>query len=96
MCIMASLIHLYHGEFNSHISIWVFFHEYSWFTGQQGNGEAISLSRPLYYFHPLHRHLGIGRVITGESSLLHIASSQTWTRNLSKCNLLTIKLHTLK
>ena len=39
-------------------SIWVFFHEHSQFTGQQGKGEAISLT-PLYHFHPLHRHLDI-------------------------------------
>ena len=38
--------------------IWVFFHEHSQFTGQQGKGEAISLS-PLYHFHLLHRHLDI-------------------------------------
>ena len=31
-------------------STWVFFHEHSQFTGQQGKGEAISLS-PLYHFH---------------------------------------------
>ena len=31
---------------------WVFFHEHSRFTGQQGKGEAIFLS-PLYHFHPL-------------------------------------------
>ena len=35
--------------------IWVFFHEHSRFTGQQGKGEAISLS-PLYHFHPFHRY----------------------------------------
>ena len=39
-------------------SIWVFFHEHSQFTGQQGKVEAISLT-PLYHFHPLHRHLDI-------------------------------------
>ena len=61
--------------------IWVFFHEQSRFTGQQGKGEAISLS-PLYHFDPLHRYLDISRVITAESSPLHIASSQTRTRNL--------------
>ena len=55
-------------------SIRVFFHER--FTGQQGKGEVISLS-PLYYFHPLHRHLEIGRVIAAESSTRHIASSHT-------------------
>ena len=48
------------------------------FTGQQGKGEAIFLS-PLHLFHPLHRHLGISRVITAESSPLHIASSRTRT-----------------
>ena len=32
-------------------SIWVFFHEHLQFTGQQGEGEAISLT-PLYHFHP--------------------------------------------
>ena len=33
--------------------------------------------------HPPHRHLDISRVITAESSLLHIASSRTRTRSLS-------------
>ena len=50
-------------------SIWVFYHEHSRFTGQQGKGEAISLT-PLYHFHLLQRHLqhlGISRVITAES-----------------------------
>ena len=58
-------------------SIWVFFHEQSHFTGQQGKEEAIFLS-PLYHFHPLHRHLDISRAITTARSPLHIASS--WTR----------------
>ena len=62
-------------------SIWVFFHEHSRFTRQQGKVEAISLT-PLYYFHPLHRHLDISRVIAAESSPLHIASSWTRTGNL--------------
>ena len=44
-------------------SIWVFFHEHSRFTGQQGKGEGIYLT-PLYHFHPLHRHLDISRAIT--------------------------------
>ena len=35
--------------------IWIFFHEHSPFTGQQGKGESIPLF-PLYHFHPLHRH----------------------------------------
>ena len=59
----------------------VFFHEHPQFTGQQGKGEAISLT-PLYHFHPLHRNLGISRVITAESSPLHIASSRTPIGNL--------------
>ena len=57
-------------------SIWVFFHEHSRFTGQQGKGKGIYLT-PLYHFHPLHRHLDISRAITAESSLLHIAGSRT-------------------
>ena len=44
-------------------SIWVFFHEHLRFTVQQGKGEA-----PLYYFHPLRRHLYISRTITAEGS----------------------------
>ena len=58
-----------------------FFHGHSRFTGQQGNGEAISLT-PLYYFHPLHGHLDISPVITAEGLTPHIASSRTRTRNL--------------
>ena len=54
-------------------SIWVFFHEHSRFTGQQGKGEGIFLT-PLYHFHPLHRHLDISRAITAGSSPLHIAN----------------------
>ena len=33
--------------------IWVYFHEHSQFTGQQGKGEVISLT-PLKHFHRLH------------------------------------------
>ena len=62
-------------------SIWVFFHEHSRFTGQQGKGEGIYLT-PLCHFHPLHRHLDISRAITAESSPLHIAGSRTRTGNL--------------
>ena len=39
-------------------SDWVFSHEHSQFTGQQGKGEGINLT-PLYHFHALHRHLVI-------------------------------------
>ena len=62
-------------------STWVFSHEHSRFTGQQGIGEAISLT-PLYHFHPLHRHLDVSWAITAENSPLHIASSRTRTGNL--------------
>ena len=62
--------------------IWVFFHKHSWFTGQQGKGEAISLN-PLYYVHPLHRHhIDISRANAAESLPLHVASSWTRTENL--------------
>ena len=58
-------------------SIWISFHEHSRFIGQQGNGEAISLTT-LYHFHPLRRHLGhleIILAITTEILPLHIAIS---------------------
>ena len=48
-------IHIY-------ISIWVFFHEHSLITGQQGKREGIYLS-PHYHFHPLRRHLDVSRAI---------------------------------
>ena len=54
-------------------SIWVFYHEHSRFTGQQGKEEAITLT-PLYHFHLIH--LEISREITAESSPLHLASSR--------------------
>ena len=50
-------------------------------TGQQGKGEAISLT-PNYHIHPLHRHVHISWTINLESSPLHIASSWTQTRML--------------
>ena len=62
-------------------SIWVFFHAYSRFTGQQGKRQGIYLT-PLYHFHPLYRHLDIRRAITAERSPLRIASSRTRTGNL--------------
>ena len=62
-------------------SIWVFLHERSLFTGQQGKGEGIFLT-PLNHFHPLHRHLDISQAITAESSSLHIACNQTRTGNV--------------
>ena len=62
-------------------SIWVFFHNYSQTTGLQGKREDISLT-PHYHFHPLQRHLDISRVITAESSPVHIGSSRTQTGHL--------------
>ena len=62
-------------------SIWVFFHENSWFTGHQGKEKSFCLT-PLYHFHPLYRHLEISWAITAESSPLDIASSWTVTKNL--------------
>ena len=62
-------------------SIWVFFHEHSWFTGQQGNRVGIYLT-PLYHFHLLHRYLDKCWAITAESSSLHTVSSRTRNGNL--------------
>ena len=62
-------------------SIWLFPHEYSRFTGQQMEGETISLY-PFYRFQPLHRHLDISLVIAAENSPLRIASSRNRTWNL--------------
>ena len=63
------------------VSIEVFFHEHSRFTGQHGKGEAISLTA-LYHLQTLHRQLDISRAITAESLLLRIASSRTQAENL--------------
>ena len=53
----------------------------SWtFTNHRTAGEREGISLyPNSHFHPFHRHLDISRVITAESSPLHIASSQTRT-----------------
>ena len=48
--------------------------------GTAGKGGGY-LFPPLYYFHPLHRHLDVRRPITAESAPLHIASSPTRTEN---------------
>ena len=71
----------YFGRCFFFFSIWVFFHEHSRITGLQGNGEGISFT-PRYHFHPLNRHLDIGRAITAGSSPLRIASSRTRTGNI--------------
>ena len=66
-----------HHYWSYFFSIWISFHEHSRFIGQQGNGEAISVT-PLYHFHSLHRHLGhleIILAITTEILPLHIAIS---------------------
>ena len=47
--------------------IWIFFHDYSRFTGQQRKWEAISLY-PFYHLFPLHDHLDITWVIIAERS----------------------------
>ena len=63
------------------LTSWVLFYKRSRFTGQQGKGEAISLTG-LYHFHPLHRHLDLSRAITEEGSPLDIANSVTRSGNL--------------
>ena len=64
-------------EFKEFFSVWVFLHKHKRSTGQQGRGEAISLSHPLYHFRPLHRHLDISQGIAAGSSPLYIDSSRT-------------------
>ena len=57
--------------------------KHSQFTGQQGKGEAISLTL-LYHFHPLHRNIDVSREIAAGSSPLTshlIASSRNRTNN---------------
>ena len=49
-------------------SIWVFFHQHSLSTGQQGKGEATSLTH-LYHFRLLHRHLGISQQLLQRAHL---------------------------
>ena len=53
---------------NSFFSIWVFFHEHSRFTGQQGREKGIS-STTLYHFHSFHRHQDIIRQLLQRSHL---------------------------
>ena len=57
-------------------SIQVFYHQHSRSTGQQGKGEATSLTH-LYHFRLLHRHLGISLAIIVQSSPLSIVCRQT-------------------
>ena len=58
-----------------------FFFRISSFTGQQGKGEAITLTL-LYHFHALYRRLNTSQVIAAESLPLRIAGSQTQIREL--------------
>ena len=51
-------------------------------TNHRAAGEGEGISLPPHYFHTLHRHLHISRVITAERSPLHIASSSTRVGNL--------------
>ena len=82
------------------LSIWVFIHEHSRFTGEQGKGESISLI-PLYHFQLLHRHLDIIRAIAVENSTSHIAISPCQDPDskrealVSESQSLTTKLHAL-
>ena len=69
------------GVFLTFFCLWVFFHNHSRITELQGKGEGTSLT-PHYHVHPLYRHLDISRVITAESSPLHIGSSGTQIGNL--------------
>ena len=54
-CLSRQVAKVTHDE-SIFFSTWVFFHEHSQLTWQQGKGEGIYLT-PLYHFHPLHRHL---------------------------------------
>lgn len=51
-------------------NLFFFFHEHSWLTGQQWNGEAIFLTT-LYHFHLLYRHLEVNQETTPDSSPQH-------------------------
>ena len=67
-------------------SIWAFFHEHSRFTGQQGKGEAISLTS-FYHFLLLYRHLDISRDNTAQLNREPLVSkhkSLTMNKNLPK------------
>ena len=57
-CLLSNCFVSNEFTYMNFFSIWIFFHEYSRFTVQQGKGEAIALT-PLNHFHPLHRHLHI-------------------------------------
>ena len=52
-----------------------FFNEHSRLTGQQGKGDAISLT-PLYPFHSFHRHLDISLTIIAHSQALSYTRSK--------------------
>ena len=62
-------------------SIWLLFHKYSRFTGQQVKWEFVSLYL-FYHFHPLHRHLDIIWVIVADRLPLRMAGSRNRTWDL--------------
>ena len=68
-------------RFSCFFSIWLSFHKYSQFKGQQVNEDAISLN-PFYHYQPLHRSLEISPVIAAESLHMRIAGIRTRTGNL--------------
>ena len=59
---------------NVFFSIWVFFYEHSWSTGQQWKEETITLAL-LYHFDLFPRHLDIRRTITADSIGANTAES---------------------
>ena len=67
--------------------IYIYIYRFS-FTNIHESQHSRGRGRAFFYLltttstHPLHRHLDISWAITAESSPLHIASSQTRTRNL--------------
>ena len=86
MCFFCFILLFFFAFFLS-----VFFHKHSQFTGQQGKGEAISLTI-LYHFVPIHRHLHISRAITAKSSHLYLASSPNIEPLVSEHKLLASNL----
>ena len=84
-CYPVNLLHIFRTPFPKDtserlllfFSIWVFFHEHSRFTGQQGKGQATSLT-PLSHFHQFHRHLEINWAITAETEAAARRCSVKW------------------
>ena len=57
---------IFDKSFSFFLFFYLFFYEHSRLTGQQGKGDAISLT-PLYPFHSFHRHLYISLTIIAHS-----------------------------